>query len=316
MGISGFFLNLAMQHPETVEEFYQRTHLSDPGIFTKSQGHFNVFNRKTCRGKGVYSRRDFYKISFVIGNGSLYYADKGIEIKAPALVFSNPLIPSAWESRSVRQEGYFCLFTEDFIRLHDKSSALLESPIYKPGGFPVYFISPERQRVIHEIFKKMLQEIASAYLYKYDLLYNYVSILIHEALKMQPADTYFKPKNASTRIASLFLELLERQFPVDSPGQFLQFRSPADYASQLAVHVNHLNRSVKEVTGKTTSEHISERIVSESRALLMHTSWNVSEIAYALGFEYPSYFNNFFRKQTGRTPRAVRTEALRAAVVR
>lgn len=316
MGSTLIFLTLSMQHPETVEEFYKRTRLSEPGVFTKSQGHFNVFNRETCQGSGVYSRRDFYKISFVIGTGTLYYADKGIEIKAPALVFSNPLIPSAWEARSARQEGYFCLFTEDFIRTHDKNSALLESPLYKPGGSPVYFISPERQQVVHGIFKKMLQEIASAYLYKYDLLYNYVSILIHEALKMQPADTYFKPKNASSRIASLFMELLERQFPVDSPGQFLQFRSPGDYAGQLAVHVNHLNRSVKEITGKTTSEHIAERVTSEAKALLMHTSWNISEIAYALGFEYPSYFNNFFRKQTNRTPRAVRMEALRASPVR
>lgn len=300
-----------MQHAETVEEFYKRTQLPLPGIFTKHQGHFNVFGRgNTCKGPVVYSRRDFYKISFIIGTGVLYYADKGIEVKQPALVFSHPLIPGSWEPLSDEQEGYFCLFTEDFINSHDKSSALLESPLYRPGGTPVYFITEERQRVIHELFKKMQQEMASAYMYKYDLLYNYVSILIHEALKMQPADTYFKPKNASTRIASLFLELLERQFPIDSPEQSLQLKTAADYANQLAVHVNHLNRSVKEMTGKTTSEHIAERVIGEARALLMHTNWNISEIAYALGFEYPSYFNNFFRKQTSRTPRALRSEAL------
>lgn len=305
-----------MKPLETLEDFYRRTRLSEPGTFTRNQGHFNVFSRETCRGNGVYSRRDFYKISFVIGTGVLYYADKAIEIGAPALVFSNPLIPSAWEAVSEEQEGYFCVFTEDFIRNHDKGTALLESPLYRPGGSPVYFIAPERRPVLESLFRKMQQEIASAYIYKYDLLYNYVSILIHEALKMQPADTYFKPPNASTRIAALFLELLERQFPVDSPDQPLRLRSPADFAAQLSVHVNHLNRAVREVTGKTTSEHLAERVTAEARALLMHTSWNISEIAYALGFEYPSYFNQFFRKQTSRTPRTVRQEALRASVER
>lgn len=302
-----------MQHLETIEEFYERTRLSDPGIFTKRQGHFNVFSRETCGGSGIYSRRDFYKISFVLGTGTLFYADKGIYIDAPAIVFSNPLIPSAWEAESPEQRGYFCVFTGDFVNTRDKNSVLLGSPLYKPGGSPVYFIPPERQGVIGGIFKKMVEEIGSAYLYKYDLLFTYVSILIHEALKMQPADTYFKPPNASTRIASLFLELLERQFPIDSPGQFLQLRTAADYARQLAIHVNHLNRSVREVTGKTTSEHIGARIIVEARALLIHTSWNIAEIAYALGFEYPSYFNNFFRKRTGRTPRSVRMEALKDA---
>jgi len=72
------------------------------------------------------------------------------------------------------------------------------------------------------------------------------------------------------------------------------------------VHVNHLNRSVKEVTGKTTSEHIAARIVQEASALLTHTDWNISEIAYSLGFEYPSYFTLFFKKHTGVSPNRLR----------
>ncbi len=72
------------------------------------------------------------------------------------------------------------------------------------------------------------------------------------------------------------------------------------------MHVNHLNRSVKEVTGKSTTAHIAERITTEARALLQHTDWNVADIGYALGFEYPTYFNNYFKRMTGTTPRAVR----------
>ena len=78
------------------------------------------------------------------------------------------------------------------------------------------------------------------------------------------------------------------------------------HALHLSVHANHLNRVVKEVTGKTTTGHIADRIVKEAKALLLHTNWNVSEIAYSLGFEYPAYFNNFFKKQTQQTPRSFR----------
>ena len=67
------------------------------------------------------------------------------------------------------------------------------------------------------------------------------------------------------------------------------------------MHVNHLNAMMKEVTGKPTTAHINERLVTEAQLLLAHTAWGVSEIAYSLGFEYPTYFQNFFKKHTGTT---------------
>jgi AraC family transcriptional activator of pobA len=70
--------------------------------------------------------------------------------------------------------------------------------------------------------------------------------------------------------------------------------------------VNHLNRAVRQITGKTTKQHITERIVSEAKALLMHTDWTIADIAYALGFEYPNYFNNLFKRVTGMTPNSLR----------
>ncbi len=296
-----------MRNAESVQQFYDRTHLPQPGIFTNQHGHFNVYERGNfCTGSTPYQRKDFYKISLIIGTGTINYADKGVEINRNALVFSNPMVPYSWEVRSEKQGGYFCLFTEEFINTHDKNNVIYESPLYKPGGNPVYFIDEQQQEFLTALFLKMQEEMASEYMYKYGLLYNYVNIVIHEALKMQPADAYFKQTNASARIASLFIELLERQFPIDSPQHTIKLKAAADYANHLSVHVNHLNRSVKEVTGKTTSEHIAERIAKEARALLRHTNWNISEIGYSLGFEYPAYFNNFFKKQTNSTPRSFR----------
>jgi AraC-like DNA-binding protein len=66
--------------------------------------------------------------------------------------------------------------------------------------------------------------------------------------------------------------------------------------------VNHLNRSIKENTDKTTSQIIADRILRESKILLKHSSWNVSEIAYALGFTEVTHFSNFFKKHTMLSP--------------
>ena len=251
-------------------------------------------------------RRDFYKITFVLCKSRLHYADKGINIDRPALLFSNPMIPYAWEALEPVKSGYFCIFTEDFIKAGSRNENLQESPLYKIGANPVFFLNDEQVKFIDSIYKKMFEEIKNDYIYKYDLLRNYVNVIIHEALKMQPNTNYFKHHNASERIASLFIELLDRQFPIDTPKTALKLKTANDFAANLSVHVNHLNSSVRKITGKTTTTHISERLINEAKALLLHTDWNVSEIAYSLGFEYPTYFNNFFKKQTGYTPLSVR----------
>ncbi|MBL0744016.1 helix-turn-helix domain-containing protein [Chryseolinea lacunae] len=298
-----------MQKKETLADFYTRypskVRPSESNSELAEMGHFNVCSRESCGKVVPYNRRDFYKISLIIGEGILYYADKAIEINRTALIFFNPNVPYSWEATSEKQAGYFCLFTEGFINVH-RNDSLLESPLFQIGGSPVFFVSKEQEANLCQIYEKMLQEIDSGYIYKYELLRNYVHLIIHEALKLQPADTYFKYANASARIASLFIELLERQFPIDSPDQTLKLRAANDYAERLSVHVNHLNRAVKEITGKTTTEHITERVIKESKALLKHTGWSVSEIAYGLGFEYPAYFNTFFKKQTNLTPTSFR----------
>jgi len=158
------------------------------------------------------------------------------------------------------------------------------------------------------IFQKMIEEQKTDYAHKDDLIRNYIQLIIHEAMKLQPSENLDTNKNAASRITKVFLELLERQFPVESTDKPLQLKTAQDYAKSLNVHVNYLNRSVKETTGKPTTAHISERVASEAKALLQHTDWNVSDVAYALGFEYPSYFNNFFKRITGTNPKALRAQ--------
>ncbi|MET4138687.1 helix-turn-helix domain-containing protein [Pedobacter sp. UYP1] len=254
-----------------------------------------------------YNRRDFYKITLKLtGNSMLYYANKAIEINRPALVFTNPMIPYAWEGDHEANISHFCVFTKEFLQENGRMHSLEDSNLFKPGGDPIYFLTDQQADHLTSIFIRMKLEQESDYIHKNDLVRNYLNLIIHEAIKMQPAAAYFTPQKASSRIAKLFLDLLERQFPVDSQQYTLLLKKASDYANQLAIHVNHLNAALSEVTGHSTTTHINNRILAEARSLLTHTDWNVAEIARSLGFDYASYFNNFFKKHTGITPMALR----------
>lgn len=280
--------------------------LSDFNQELKLRG-FNVFQIEADGSETkIYSRKDFYKICLTIGMSKIHYADRSFEAEGTVLFFGNPHIPYSWETISRSYVGYTCLFSEDFLQASDRTNALLQSPFFKLGGTPILEISAKQREFLNSLFQKMIEEQQSDYAHKDELIRNYIHLIIHEALKLQPSVKYDQNKNASSRITSVFLELLERQFPIETPDLPLQLRSAQDYASNLSIHVNHLNRSLKDVTGKSTSTLINERIISEAKALLQHTKWNISEIAFALGFEYPTYFNNFFKKLTGTNPKAYR----------
>lgn len=254
----------------------------------------------------TYNRRDFYKICINTSKSLIHYADRGIETDGTILFFGNPHIPYSWEIISPIYSGYACVFTEEFLKANYRSDSLNESPLFKIGGTPIFTLTPAQEEYITSMFVKMISEQDTDYIFKDDLIRNYINLIIHESIKMQPSENFFKHKNASSRITALFLELLERQFPIESKDQPLKLKTPQDYAQNLAVHVNHLNRSVKEVTGKSTTTHVSERIISEAKALLQHTDWSIADIGFSLGFEYPSYFNNYFKRLTGTVPKTLR----------
>ncbi|HEU4554367.1 MAG TPA: helix-turn-helix domain-containing protein [Chitinophaga sp.] len=254
----------------------------------------------------AYGRRDFYKIVLVTGDLIIHYGDQTIEINDTFLFFANPNIPHAVVDRSMNRKGYACLFTEAFIAGREHAQILQNSPLFRSGGTPVVRVNSGQAAFLTGLYQKMMAVQRSDYHYKDELLRNCLALILHEALSMQPSQNVLTQKNAAMRITYLFMELLERQFPIESTGDPLRLRTAQDFAEALSVHVNYLNRSVKEATGKPTSVHIAERIAAEAKTLLQHTSWNIADIAYGLGFEYPTYFNNYFKRITGSTPLSFR----------
>jgi len=299
-----------MEKRETLEHFYQHKFNAVPQKLQQGVGHYNVFRLEDCVGPNArpvaYSRRDFYKVSLIRGAYRYHYADKSLSIDGTTLMFFNPNVPYTFQPLSDNNSGYFCIFTESFFTEKIRGG-LNELPMFSPGGKPAYFLNQDQDLAVSGIFEKMLQEIESDYVFKYDLLRNYVTELTHYALKSQPSESLYQHPDAKSRITAVFTELLERQFPIETPAQRFSLRSAKDFAEKLAVHVNHLNRSVKETTGKTTTDIITERVLAEAKSLLKHTDWNISEIGYCLGFEEAAHFNNFFKKQTTYTPGSFRS---------
>ena len=247
-------------------------------------------------------RRDFYKMGLVEGHITINQDGQEREISGTFLFFVNPKVTHSSVTRVARKSGYACIFDEHFISARE----IQYSPLLRSGDNPVIRLNTEEAIFMRSLFAKMLHAYDSEYLFKTELIKNCISLIIHQALLIQPSQLAHSANNGAGRIARLFMDLLEKQFPIEHPGDPLKLRNPQQFAAKLAIHVNYLNRAVKKTTGQASSTHISARIIAEAKSLLRHTDWSVADIAYALGFEYPAYFNNYFKRISGITPNTFR----------
>ena len=300
-----------MIEQQTLTDFYTPAApaLREPGSL-RGGGHFTLYRVEDfCADpapSAAYSRKDFYKMVLTThGDATYHFADQQ-RVLVPgqaSLVFTDTHLPYRWELHGPCR-GYCCLFTADFLPAHTPlhSAALA---IFGADE-PFFYLTPAQAAVFSALFEKMLAEQDSTYPDKYELLFHYVMTCVHEARKLTPPAAEPRDQTAATRLAAAFQDLLARQFPLFSRTQRLTLHTPQAFADRLAVTVNHLNRVLKTVTGKTTSQLLAERLVQEARALLHHTDWPIGDISYSLGFAEATHFTRFFHRHARCTPSALR----------
>lgn len=253
-----------------------------------------------------FNRKRYYKLLLIKGKNRYNYADKSIEVNGSTLFIANPMVPYSWEPLEEKQSGVFCVFTSEFINPIFNAQ---DYPLFQLDTLPIFELNIDETKKIEAIFDLMLAELKSEYEYKYDVLRSYVFQLLHKGIKLNPVkQTAVRKVSSKERITSFFLELLERQFPMESISDKILIKNPSEFANSLSVHVNYLNKVLKEVTGQSTSALIANRVLQEAKMLLKHSDWNINEIGYCLGFEEPTNFISFFKRHENTTPHKFRIE--------
>ncbi|TWV99663.1 AraC family transcriptional regulator [Chitinophaga pinensis] len=220
---------------------------------------FNAFTIAERLASGntypAFVRRDFYKIMLFHGEAVFHFGDESIAVSGDTLLFFHPRLPYTHGDIKTDISGYCCVFTEEFFREYFRGK-LDDIPLFQSGAKPIFSLEAEAVKEVTIAFDKIISELRSEYVYRFELIRSYIMELIYYALKLAPFENTQPETNASARITAVFSELLERQFPVDVFSPKILLRTPKDFAERLAIHVNYLNRAVKKETGKTTSELI------------------------------------------------------------
>jgi AraC family transcriptional activator of pobA len=99
---------------------------------------------------------------------------------------------------------------------------------------------------------------------------------------------------------------LFRRFARVLERDFADHHDAVHYADALAVPPATLSQALNRVTGRSTKELVTDRVMLEAARLLRFTDRTMGEIAYETGFADPLYFSRAFKRHHGHAPSAYR----------
>ncbi len=273
--------------------------------------NIRVFNREqfACRNYLSPNRRDFYKILFITkGIGLFTLGANTYYIEEPTILFIHPNEIISWKNLSDYSGGYYCLFKKRYLEQFPALKSILERyPLFNDSAKSVIRINNNTTDHINELFARMQQESLDDNNYSEDSLQAYIQLIVVDAMK---AANFPKPDTVTEDLKHVyhFFHLLEDEAANINYNQPLRIKTAKEFASELNVHPNYLNTLLKKHTGQNVSTHIRNRILDESKTLLVQTDWPLQEIGFAIGFADQPNFNQFFKKNTGVTPNEFRRE--------
>lgn len=265
-----------------------------------------IFDREiySCRNYMSPNRREFYKVLLITGGGKGIYTIgvNSYYIDRPTLLFIHPNDIISWKNLSENAGGFYCLFKKEIFAAYPELKMSIEKfNLFVDKHRSVITLSEEQASLVYECFLNMQKEERSGKALNIDVILTWLRLIILEGIR---AEDFTRPDMVSREFEYLyrFFELLERETAHINYDIPIRIKTVKEFAANLGVHPNYLNRLVKKGTGQSVSIHITSRLLEEAKILLLRTEWSFHQIGYSLGFEDQSNFTAFFKRNTGITP--------------
>ena len=241
----------------------------------------------------------FYEIIWFQSAGGTHTVDfQDYPIEENTLIFLAPGQVHHFDGRT-RHRGVLIQFCTDFM--HDEQAhedIFLKYDVFNSLDTPLCQLTePGVVSALEELVSAMEREIEQRQAFGHiDMLRSLVRqflILVYRH-GHRPSTCRLDVMKPGHRLYMDF----RRQVELD----YCRHHGVQHYAEALHVGVKTLSNSVAECTGLSPLVIINNRLTLEARRLMRHSTLLVKEVADRLGFQSPTYFVKFFRRQVGVSP--------------
>ena len=252
----------------------------------------NPYPSNDIQQKQLQPRRLTSYFIVLIDNGSITYnLDlQDITILEGDLLFAMPnqiFVPPA---KTDNLKYFKVLFDENTLALLPQSFPFLVNPL-NSQTITLDNAAKERVRKVFEILNQILY--TNNQLTDSEIILAYLNLLLSEL-----NSAYFKnePVEILNSNLSKFVE-----FKLMVEIHLTKQPSINTIAEKLALTTNSLYRLVKEYSGTSPKDFVTNRLMIEAQRKLRYSTISVKELAYELGFNDPDYFSRLFKKSTGKS---------------
>jgi AraC family transcriptional activator of pobA len=239
-------------------------------------------------------RKGYYMLVFTKHTRGRHWVDAVPYVRQDhALYFSSP------SQLLVKEEptpfwGTRLEFTEEFLALQ-QNAALRQLPlIQNPQNGHELRLPPADEAVADDLLAKLEAEYRRPGEWQHQLLSAYLTVLLTHLSRLYTEQYPGGEPSADQRLLRTYRARIEEHFR--------ERHEVGAYAELLHISAGHLSEVVKAQSGKSAIKHLHERLVLEAKRLLFYTPQSLKELAFDLGFSDASYFNRFFKRETGLTP--------------
>ncbi|WP_234734667.1 AraC family transcriptional regulator [Tellurirhabdus bombi] len=242
----------------------------------------------------------FYLVMWIGTGGGTHTIDfKTYNLAPNQLYFLTPGQVHSWQL-SPDIQGYNLFLEANFFRSRF-GNRLQQYPFFHSHQHQPLLEVSDQKGLFQDLFSYAFQEYENRRLNRSEVFLSYIHIILETANRLYSQQLTETDTHLYDRIRQ-YEDLLEKHF--------LTTREVGAYAEKMNLTPNYLNHICKKVLSKTASQLLHERQVIEAQRLLTHTTQSIKEIGFLLGFDDPSYFVRFFKKQTGSTPADFRQQLL------
>jgi AraC-like DNA-binding protein len=269
--------------------------------------------------KDIKSISDFQNVKVVnnlyqitlkqTGCGTLLYGKNSYDYQQGTLVFTAPgqvtQFDGDMQSESENIEGWTLAFHPDLIRKSSLADKMSRYTFFSYDISEALHLSDDERNNVEDLLEKIIKEYSQNLdQHSQSLIISNIELFLDYCVRFYDRQFYTRT-NFNSDIVSRFERLLNSYYQ-GNKGNEIGLLSVNYCSDKLNLSSNYLSDMLKRETGKTAQEHIHLHIIEKAKNNLLNTTDSISEIGYALGFEYPQHFSNLFKSKTGYSPREYR----------
>ena len=255
---------------------------------------------------GVKVINNLYQITLKqLGCGNLFYGKNSYDYEEGTLVFTAPGQVTMFEGEMPTgedpNEGWTLAFHPDLIRKSTLSDKIDTYNFFNYDVNEALHLSEEELATIEDLLDKIVKEYnQNLDKHSQNLIIANIELLLDYCMRFYDRQFYTRT-NLNTDIVSRFERLIKAYYQTEMVHE-IGIPNVQYFANELNFSSNYLSDLLKKETGKSAQEHIHLFLIDRAKNTLLNSGQSISEIGYALGFEYPQHFSNLFKSKTGMSP--------------